>query len=179
MPRYSKAKIKAFLKTWDTAATKAARGKAFEELACYLFEKVPGIRITSRNEKNTFATEEIDVACCNDQHPKGLRQLNAFFLVECKGWTEPVNSEQVAWFLTKIEHRGVDFGVLLAANGITGVAQHLTASNFLVAMALALRKIRMLIITRTEIETLASGEELAALIIAKVTQIHSSGGKCY
>src|SRR5205823_7020126 len=93
--------------------------------------------ITSRNEKNTFATEEIDVACCNDQHPKGLRQLNAFFLVECKGWSEPVNSEQVAWFLTKIEHRGVDFGVLLAANGITGVAEHLRKSNFLVAVALA------------------------------------------
>src|SRR5262249_32000289 len=102
MPRYAKAKIKALLKTWDTAPTKAARGKAFEELACYLFERVPGIRIISRNEKNTFATEELDVACCNDRHPKGLHPLDKLFLVECKGWTEPVNSEQVAWFLTKI-----------------------------------------------------------------------------
>jgi hypothetical protein len=179
MPRYSKAKLNAFLKTWDTATTKAARGKAFEELACYLFNKIPGIRITSRNEKNTFETEEIDVACCNDQHPKGLRQLNGFFLVECKGWSDPVNSEQVAWFLMKIEHRGVDFGVLLAANGITGVSEHLTAAHFLVATALATKKIRMVIITRMEIEALDSGEGLAELILAKVTQIHASGGKCY
>ena len=179
MARYSKSKIKAFLRAWDTAGTQFARGKAFEELACYLFEKVPGIRFASRNEKNTFETEEIDVACCNDQHPQGLRQLNGFFLVECKGWTAPVNSEQVAWFLSKIEHRGLDFGVLIAANGITGVAEYLTASNFLVAVALATKKIRMVIITRAEIETLDSGEALAALIIEKVTRIHASGGRCY
>ena len=43
----------------------------------------------------------------------------------------PVNSEQVAWFLMKIEHRGLEFGVLIAANGITGIAEHLTASHFL------------------------------------------------
>lgn len=179
MPRYSRRKIKALLRAWDTAATKTAQGKAFEELACYLFEKVPGIRITSRNEKNTFQTEEIDIACCNDQHPKGLRQLNVFFLVECKGWNAPVNSEQVAWFLSKIEHRGLDFGVLFAANGITGIAEHLTASNHLVAVALATKKIRMVIITRAEIEALASGEDLAALIITKVTQLHATGGRCY
>ena len=57
MPRYSKAKIKAFLSAWDTATTKAARGKAFEELACYLFEKVPGIRVVNRTFFNEFAVQ--------------------------------------------------------------------------------------------------------------------------
>lgn len=86
---------------------------------------------------------------------------------------------EVAWFLTKIEHRGLDFGVLIAANGITGVAEHLTNAHFLVAVTLATKKIKMIIITREEIEKLNSGEELAALIIAKVTQLHATGGKCY
>jgi hypothetical protein len=78
----------------------------------------------------------------------------------------------------KLEHRGMDFGVLIAAKGITGVAEHLTAANSLVAFALG-KKTRMVIITRTEIEALSSGEELAQLIISKVTQLHATGGRCY
>jgi hypothetical protein len=178
MAAYDTAKIQAFLSAWDAASNQAARGKAFEELACYLFSCIPGITITGRNELNTFATEEVDIACRNEQDPAGLRLLSPFFLVECKGWREPVNSEQVAWFLMKIEHRGLDFGVLIAANGITGVPEHLTASNFLVSFALATKKIKMVIITRSEIEALNSGEELAQRIIEKITQLHASG-KCY
>lgn len=182
MPPYDKARIQRYLATVDRAAGKkkkqAAKGKAFEELARYLFSCIPGINITSWNEKNTFATEEIDVACYNIQDPAGLRFLPANFLVECKGWRDPVNSEQVAWFLLKIEHRGLDFGILIAAKGITGVAEHLTAAHFLIAMALGARKIRMVILTREEIEALNSGEELAQMIIAKVNRLYATG-RCY
>jgi hypothetical protein len=178
VPKYSKKKIKQLLKSWDTGANNAVRGKAFEELARYLFSKVPGVTVISWNEMNTFETEEIDVACATVPHPRGLRDLGGFFLVECKGWDSAVNSEQVAWFLTKIKHRGVSFGVLFAANGITGVEGHLTRSHFLVAMALA-EKIKMVIETRDEIETLNTGEELATLIIEKITRLHATGGRCY
>jgi hypothetical protein len=178
MPPYDKAKIQGYLRKADRARKKAVRGKAYEELACYLFGGVPGITITGRNLLNTFATEEIDVACYNEQHPAGLPPLNPFFVVECKGWQHPVTSEQVGWFLMKIEHRGMDFGVLIAAKGITGVPEHLTAANALVAFALG-KKIRMVLITRAEIETLNSGEELAQLILRKVTQLHATGGRCY
>lgn len=178
MPTYNKATIQAFLRIVDNPPHNAAKGKAFEELACYLFSLVPGITITARNEMNTFATEEIDVACRNSEDPTGLRQFPAFFLVECKGWDKPVTSEQVAWFLLKVEHRGLDFGVLFAANGITGVPEHRSAANFLVSFTLALRKIKMVIITRDEIEGLNSGEELASLIITKVTRLHATGA-CY
>src|SRR5262249_61492138 len=126
-----------------------------------------------------FARGAIHVPCRNEEAPTGLFLLPAFFLVECKGWSDPVNSEQVAWFLTKIEHRGLDFGVLIAANGITRVPEHLTAANFLVSVALATKKIKMVIITRAEIESLKSGEELAGLIIKKVTQLHATGGRGY
>lgn len=180
MPAYSLAAIAGFLARWDdTTATNAARGKAFEELACYLFSQIPGITVTGRNELNTFATEEIDVACHNTQDATGLRSLNPFLIVECKGWRNAVTSVEVSWFLTKIEHRGLDFGVLIAANGITGIGEHLSRAHFLVGMALAQKKIRMVIITRAEIEALTSGEELAQLIIEKVTRLHATGGMCY
>jgi hypothetical protein len=177
MPPYDKTKIKGLLKKADKAKTKAARGKAYEDLACLLFEGVPGVTVTGRNLKNTFATEEIDVCCRNTQDPAGLFGLSQFILVECKRWRHPVTSEQVGWFLMKIEHRGLDFGVLIVAKGITGVAEHLTAAHSLVAFALG-KKIRMIILTREEIELLNAGEELAELVIKKVTQLHATG-RCY
>lgn len=179
MPAYNLAAIQNFLSTADTATTHADKGKAYEDLACYLFSLVPGIDITARNQLNTFATEEIDVACCNSHHADGLRFLNAFFfLVECKGWDNPVGSEQVSWFIQKIEHRGLDFGVLIAANDITGNAEQLSRAHFLVAAAL-MKKTRLVIITRKEISALGSGEDLARLIRDKLCQLHATGGRCH
>jgi hypothetical protein len=182
MPLYDKAVIQGYLKRVDRARgknQKAAKGKAFEELARYLFSGIPGVRITSWNQMNTFATEEIDIACFNIQDPAGLITLPPNFLVECKGWRDPVNSEQVAWFLTKIRHRGLDFGILIAAKGITGVPEHLTAAHLLVALELgATRSIRMIIVTRAEIEALNSGEEFALMILEKVNRLYATG-RCY
>lgn len=179
MAAFDPAVIQGYLRLIDNPASHSAKGKALEELACYLLNGIPGVRITARNALNTFATEEIDVACRNENDPSGLGALCDFFLVECKGWTDPVNSEQVAWFLTKIRHRGVRFGILIAANGITGEPEHLTRANFLVSVELATFGIRMIIITRQEIEPLRSGEQLARLVIEKVCTLHASGGRCY
>jgi hypothetical protein len=139
----------------------------------------PGEAQTGLSRFLTFATEEIDVACKNDNDPAGLGALVDFFLVECKGWRDAVNSEQVSWFLTKIRHRGVRFGILIAANGITGEPEHLSRANFLVGVEMATFGIRMVIVTREEIEKLASGEDFGKLIIEKVCILHASGGRCY
>lgn len=179
MTAYDPAVIQGFLAIVDHPPHNAAKGKAFEDLACYLLEGIPGITIIARNAMNTFATEEIDIACMNENHASGLRELADFLLVECKGWSDPVTSEQVAWFLTKIRHRGVRFGILIAANGITGEPEHLSRSNYLVSVELATFGIKMVIVTRREIEQLASGEDVAKLIIQKVCILHASGGRCY
>jgi hypothetical protein len=179
MPAYNLAVIQGYLAIVDNPPGNAEKGKALEDLACYLFSGIPGIKVTARNEMNTFATEEIDVACKNENDPAGLGALADFFLVECKGWRDAVNSEQVSWFLTKIRHRGVRFGVLIAANGITGEPEHLSRANFLVAVEMATFGIKMVIVTRAEIEALTSGEDFAQLIIQKVCTLHASGGRCY
>jgi hypothetical protein len=85
MAAYNPAVIKGYLAIVDNPPTNAAKGKALEDLACYLLDSIPGIAITARNELNTFATEEIDVACKNENDPAGLGALADFFLVECKG----------------------------------------------------------------------------------------------
>ncbi len=63
--------------------------------------------------------------------------------------------------------------------GYTGVPEHLTASHFLVAVELAaVRSIRMIIVTRAEIEALNSGEEFARLILEKINRLYATG-RCY
>ena len=174
MPAYSKKVILAFFAKADAATTKHEKGKALEDLVCYLFEKVPGMSITQRNVKNAFESEEIDVAFFNEQHPAGLKFLSNFLLVECKNWSGTVGSKEVGWFAWKIETRSLDFGILIAANGITGSEEdgkqaHDTASKYLA------KGIRLVVITRQEIEHLKTSNDLVTLIKTKVCQLIVSG----
>src|SRR5262249_32715298 len=95
------AAIKKLLKAADQAKTPAAKGKAFEDLACYLFESIPGIPISHRNVLNVFESEEIDVAFWNEQHPKGLKSWDETLLIECKIGSRPVGSREITIFITK------------------------------------------------------------------------------
>ena len=85
----------------------------------------------------------------------------------------------MAWFLTKIRHCGLRFGILIAAHGITGETEHLSRAIFLVSVELATFGIKMVILTREEIEGLKSGEDFAQLINQKVCTLHAFGGRCY
>jgi hypothetical protein len=97
MAAYSQAVIQDFLKVADQATTLAARGKAFEDLICYLF----------------------------------------------------------------------------AANGITGSAEDGKAAHFAISSALA-KSIRIVVITREEVELLKSSDDLVLLIKQKLCHLVAS-----
>src|SRR5579864_4839579 len=90
------------------ANTNYHKGKALEDLICFLFEAVPGI-MTRRNKKNIFETEEVDVFLWNEFFPGGLPSpaFPPHILVECKNWSEKVSSREVSWFDTKLRDRGL------------------------------------------------------------------------
>ena len=77
MPRISQSRIRRYLHQADLAATTPEKGAQFEALVAYLFETIPGVRVTDRNEYSDFDTEEIDVACWNDRSPMGWRTQNS------------------------------------------------------------------------------------------------------
>jgi len=120
MPGYSKARIKKLLKKADTATTIDAKGDAFEELICYLIEKIPGITHIERNPLSAAGSEELDVVIWNERDPQGLSSLNNIIPIECKNCMKPISSQDVDWFISKIRRRSLDFGILIAAQGITG-----------------------------------------------------------
>ena len=129
MPAYSKATINKLLRRADTATTADAKGAAFEELICYLIGKIAGITHIERNPLNAAGSEELDVVVWNGKHPDGLSSLNNIIPIECKHCIKPVSSREVDWFISKIRRRSLDFGIIVAAEGITGNPGRLTGAH--------------------------------------------------
>lgn len=174
MARFSCNKIQDFFQQGDLATTTTEKGRALESLICYVFEKVPGIIVTKRNELNVFNTEEVDVAFWNEKHPKGFYFLPHIIIVECKNWSQAVGSNEVSYLSEKLLNRGLDYGVLVAANGITGSGEDLNRAHYHITMALSRGK-HILVITREEIEALTDTADLTKLLKEKLCELAIHG----
>jgi hypothetical protein len=175
MARYNQRRIRNYLRTANSgAASTAEKGRAFEDLICYLFEIIPGVEITQRNEMNVFDTEEIDVAVWNNGKSNGLHFLPNIILAECKNWAAPVSSIEVNWFASKLESRGRDFGILVANNGITGNAADLTAAHAIVARHLENGR-QIILITKNDIEGLETTQDFIRLIKERLCRLVVTG----
>jgi Restriction endonuclease len=174
MPSISRTTIEAYVADGANGATTADQGRALEDLICYVFAQVPGISITRRNELNAFRTEEIDVALWNDGHPDGFFFLPNVILVECKNWSHRVSSAELSWFEAKLRNRGLDFGILVAAKGITGDPEGMTAAHSIVASALREGR-RLVVITSDEFLRLTDSLQLVRLVKEKLCDLAVKG----
>jgi len=166
------AEIRRQLQQCDNATIKYYKGKALEDLICFLFEAIPGITMARRNKKNIFETEEVDVLLWNEFFPDGLTSpaFPPHILVECKNWSEKVSSIEVSWFDFKLRSRGLPLGILIATQGITGDSQRLTDAHSIVAKALSEQR-RIIVITRQDIEGLTSASDLVRLMKEKLSDL--------
>lgn len=98
----------------------------------------------------------------NDKHPKGLVSLSTWIPVACKTSGQPIGSRDLQVFIARVEHGSLDFGILVAWHGITGDPASLTGAHDHASTAL-IKGIRVIVITRRDIETLISTEDLVAL----------------
>jgi len=164
-------RVRTLLRIADTTNVADTRGRAFEILCCYLLGSVPGLRVVARDEVDFFESEEIDLMVTNDHDPDGLWFLNPrFILVECKNWSRPVGSQEVAWFDRKLQDRHIDFGILVAANGITGIPNLLMSANHVIADALRDGR-EIIVVTRREMEAVTSSDDIVELLKDKQTRL--------
>ena len=165
MARYSQRRIRTLLAAVDAARTNDARGDALEELGRYLMEKVGGVAFLRRNILDTFRAHELDLAFWNDQRTSLLHFVDAVLIVECKACAAPVGSDEVGWFIRKLQDRGASHGILIALNGLTGHGNQSAHSEVL--GALIRDRIKILVLTREEILGLSLTSELAELLKEK------------
>jgi hypothetical protein len=168
MAAYSIRKIRSCLAAVDNAATADAKGDALEELGRYLFEKMAGVTCEDKNILDGRRAHELDLAFFNDQTRSPISFLDAVIIVECKASGNPVGSDAVRWFVGKLRDRGSHHGILIALNGITGENDPLTSAHSEVFTALSRDMVRILILTREEIESLSCAADLAALFKRKL-----------
>ncbi len=171
---YDTAKINQMINESQSSSTTYDKGRKFEDLACYLFETIPGITIAKRNAMNQYDTEEVDVSIWNDKHQDGLPFINNIFLVECKNWSSSVGSVDVNWFATKVEDRGLDFGVLLATNGITKETDEIKRAQSILSGYLR-KHIRIIVIDKEEILSLVNTYDMINLIKNKICELVVNG----
>lgn len=174
MPAIDGRRLNGYVNAGVNAQNTCAQGKALEDLICYLFGQVPGITITFRNTKNTFNTEEIDVALWNEQEAQGLHFLPNIILVEAKNWSSSVGGEEINWFDSKLRSRGLDFGILVCTKGITGDPVKLTAAHNVISNALSERR-KLIVLKTNEILQLANTDALCELIKAKLCELAVNG----
>lgn len=174
MSQFSREIIEKYFDASDRSKTTVEKGRILEELVCYLFEQIPGVSTGKRNALNTFQSEEIDIAFWNQRDVDGFYFLPNIILVECKNWSQPVGSEEVNWFDSKLKRRGQSFRILIAANGITGNSQKIESAHEIIRVALSEGR-QLIVITRSEINNLRATEDLIRLIQDKLCELVVSG----
>ncbi len=167
MGRFSHRAIARRLAEGDAAATTEEKGAALEDVVISSFCKVRGIGFLRRDQTNNAGSSEIDILLFNQRHPVGLPFLSDYLIFECKNWATPVNSATVATFIAKVRTARLELGVLVAANGITGDAQQRTAANDIIRQAFDRDNIKILVVTRAEVEGFRSIADVVALMREK------------
>ena len=151
-------------------ASNADKGTALEAAIRYAFTQIPGVACEMQDALNAFETEEIDLLLTNISHEEGLSHFGPEILVEAKNWSSKVGAIEINWFATKMRRRSLTEGVLVAAHGITGDPERLTAARQQIMLALAEGQ-QVLVLTREELEVVPSGERLAQLLRKKRTEL--------
>lgn len=132
------------------------------------------LQLQKRNAMNQYDTDEIDVSIWNDKYEDGLPFINNIFLVECKNWSGSVGSVDVNWFVTKVEDRGLDFGVLLATNGITKESNEIKRAQSILSGYLR-KHIRIIVIDKEEMLSLNNTEDMVRMIKGKICELVVNG----
>lgn len=103
----------------EVQTTTDAKGRVLEELACRLFQTVPGFQVNGRVRT---ATEEIDITMLNSSDDAIWKKEGPIVLAECKNWSSKVGKDEFVLFKEKLNNRRqrCTCGFLISWNGFAG-----------------------------------------------------------
>jgi len=170
MAKYSPTRILQLLRQIEHAETNNSRGEAFEDLCCYLLGKVRGVRIGRRDALNYPGSQEMDIICWVDCGSSPLSFIPWILVVEAKCYTDPVSSKEVGAFVDKLRRRRVEYGILVAMNGISGELVNGTHAWDIIRRALW-DGIRVIVLTGDDIRSVQTTEAFVTLIQDKLMDL--------
>ena len=114
-----------------------AKGRRLEALVRRIFSDIPGLSLDDQDVISSYKTQEIDLYYFNAREREGLHFLDCPLIVECKGWTGPVDGRELRYFANLLKDKGRRDGIFVALNGVTGDPDVPSAGFYHVATALA------------------------------------------
>lgn len=142
----------------------AQKGEALEAVVAETFCLIDGVSLIKRNMVDNAGSLEIDILLYNQGHPAGLPFLPHHVFIECKNWQAPVNAATLTVFTGRLHKFRVDFGVLIAANGITGDVNERTAAHAHLQSVFDRDGLKVIVVNRQEIEALRNTVDLLEIM---------------
>lgn len=149
------------------AGNAAAKGAALEAVVLQTLCLFDGVGLIKCNLIDEPGSLEIDILLYNQAHASGFPFLPNHLFIECKNWQQPVDTATLRAFTSKLRSMRIKFGLLVAANGITGNANDVTAAHAHLRDEFKMDGIIVLVLTRTELLSQSSTDDLGVLIREK------------
>ena len=157
-------KIAKRLAQGDASTTTQGKGDALEDVVNWTFCSLPGIRVLKRKFVNTAGSSELDLLLLNDRRFTPVPFLSDYVLIECKNWANPVDSATVRDFTGKLRGARLKVGVLVAANGVTGIIADQTAANDVIRQVFDGEEMKVIVIKRLDLESFRSQEDVVRFL---------------
>ena len=170
MPRFNQRKIRQLLRTSDAGNTHV-KGRLFEDLVLYLFDKFSGVRLAERNILDATGSQEIDLALWNNRVIGPFDILDPIVLCECKNEAPALSSAKVREFVHKLRTRGASSGILVSSSGISGQLNGYRYANSVIMDALSIDGIKVIVIDREDILSFANTDDMLNNITEKYLQL--------
>lgn len=166
MPRYNQRKIRQLLNQSDAGNT-YVKGRVFEDLILYLFNKFSGVRLAARNVLDASGSQEIDLALWNNRVLGPFDILDPIIICECKNEVPSLSSAKVREFVHKLRTRGATSGVLISSSGISGQLNGYRFANSVIMDALSIDGIKVIVIDRQDILSFTNTDDMLNNITEK------------
>lgn len=170
MPRYSQKRIRQLLAQSD-GGNSHVKGRVFEDLTLYLFDKFSGVRLAARNVLDASGSQEIDIALWNNRVIGPFDILDPIVICECKNEAQPLSSAKVREFIHKLRTRGAKSGILVTSSGVAGQLRGYRHANSVIMDALTIDGIKVIVLDRIDILSFLNTDDLLNNITEKYLQL--------
>lgn len=156
------------------AANTVQLGDRMQDLAAYLLDTMPGVRVKKQKSKNFGESEETDLWFQHQMHLSGLPFSDFLIPVECKNEAKAISSPDITRFATKIaDSCGVD-GLFIARTTLAGGEPHENAH--LAIHDELVKGRRIVVLLGADLGTLTTTMDLVDLIVDRFTELRTYGG---
>jgi hypothetical protein len=171
--RYSRTHLDKLRERCRSAHGSAARGATLEDLADYVFSKVPSVVLHERDVKDEDGSHELDLVYGHFVTLSRMPIPDVALIVECKNESARTSSAHVHAFGTKLRTRSLTAGVLVTTAGLSGRRGrhgHAAIRDQLTMGA------AIIVVTADELAALRTTQDLTGLLTHRMLELQTNRG---